>query len=379
MLKEIFKFTTTREILVAFGNNPRIIGEMASSARAGNLGEFKTKYGLSPNDTFIEQVLLSLLIRQRYKDNPPIISGRLAPELLIAIDKPNSDKSFQLIRATYAADAGIPTAVMEDLLQDVKGKNVNSASIAVIANPKLPKSDLDHFCLSKDNAILLQVASNPNITQECFRTLTSDFIRNGKLDMRDKDEWKQFYGRFQLLRSILNNPAAPENILLMTLYHSNRFQFEHELFPDAIKGLLARPQVPLQKLVPALLNEEKEMLKRFSLYDEREVPGVYAPRGLGKLSEYKKSLDRRLAALQSDQERLSFLQELSRSDSIILRAYAAGNPLTPVGELEQLADDKTVFVKLELAKNDRISESIARKLIDAQDLIVFDKVDTSFE
>lgn len=73
------------------------------------------------------------------------------------------------------------------------------------------------------------------------------------------------------------------------------------------------------------------------------------------------------------------LQDLARSDSIILRAYAAGSPLTPACVMEQLADDKTLFVKLELAKNDRLGESLARKLINVQDLIVFDKIDTSFE
>jgi len=378
VLKEIFKFTTTREILLALGNSPKILGEMTTAGRAGKLAEFKSKYGLSPNDTFVEQVVLSILTRQRFKDNPPYFNNRFPPELLIAADKPNTDNSYVLIKLTYAADPGIPSSVMDALLKEVKGKSEKKPGIDVLANPKLPKNELDQFCRSKDINILQRVALNPNITPECYKALTSDLIKNGKLSLPNAADWKPFYNQFQLLGNLLKNPAAPDELLLLVLYQPDRIQFENELFPDAIKGLLSRPNVPVQKVLPALLNAEDDILKRFSRYDD-EPPGIYAPRGMGVLYEYKKSLDKRLERLAGEKARSLFLQELSKSESIVLRAYAAGNQLTLAPILELLSDDKTIFVKLELAKNENISEAMARKLMGVQEMIVFDKENTSFE
>ena len=69
----------------------------------------------------------------------------------------------------------------------------------------------------------------------------------------------------------------------------------------------------------------------------------------------------------------------AKSESSILRAYAAGNQLTPPIILEQLADDESLPVKLELAKNSNLSEGILRKLANVKALIVFDEKDCSYE
>jgi hypothetical protein len=122
------------------------------------------------------------------------------------------------------------------------------------------------------------------------------------------------------------------------------------------------------------------LIKPYSLEGSAiDGPMSSSTRGMGLFAEFREVLDKRLDKLQSRTDRVDFMKYAFKSESIILRTYAASSQLTPANILEQLADDKSLFVRLELSKNNNIPADIITKLLKTKELVVFDVQDCSYE
>lgn len=320
---------------------------------------FQTRSDLPPE--LFYKIDIDVFEKPHYRlwvqDNPNI-----PIDILIKIYKKYNEK-LEVVWAT-AKNPQTPLDILEDILR----KGQKSALLAA-QNPKISGQRLLELSKSEDRFIKIGVSKNPNINMKHINNIMLGKIVDGKIKI---DETEHEY--YNIVKELAMNENTPEHVLIMIAEYAKRNN-KDGILDDAICTLIAKAETCFEKIVEYIPDKEESFIQEY----DTDLRDLLAMRGMHKYEKYKNALRKRMEKINTEEERQKFLQFLFKSEKSFCKAFLASYSKTPESLLKLLSDDKSFFVKLELAKNKNTKKNIMKKLLKIKEIIVFDRINVSYD